>query len=88
MQSQDLAHYKKTQIETATPLQLVVMLYDGAIVNAQRAIEAIRSGNVEQKSQAVDKTLAIVGELQATLDMEQGGDIARNLNSLYTYFCE
>ena len=80
--------YKQTQIETATPLQLVVMLYDGALKHIREAKAAIAEGDMEQKTQAVDKLLAILGELQATLDMERGGDIATNLNSLYTYFCE
>ncbi len=88
MTTPNLNSYMKTQIETATPLQLVVMLYDGAIDNARKAREAIASGDVEAKTRAVDKLLAILGELQSTLDMERGGEISVNLNALYTYFCE
>lgn len=88
MSTEGLSQYMKTQVETATPLQLVVMLYDGAIRNIGLATEAITEGNVEKKTQAVDKLLAILGELQSTLDMERGGEIAVNLNALYTYFCE
>jgi flagellar protein FliS len=88
MPPEGLTHYKKTQIETATPLQLVVMLYDGAVENLQRAKNAIADNDVALKSRSVDKALAIVGELQATLDMEEGGEIARSLNALYAYACE
>lgn len=88
MPTQELTSYKKTQVETATPLQLVVMLYDGAMANVRVAREAIATRDVAKKTQAVDKLLAILGELQGTLDMERGGDIAANLNALYTYFCE
>lgn len=88
MTTPNLNSYMKTQIETATPLQLVVMLYDGAIDHARKAREAIVSGDVEAKTRSVDKLLAILGELQSTLDMERGGEISVNLNALYTYFCE
>ena len=88
MPTQELTSYKRTEIETATPLQLVVMLYDGAMDNLRLARRAIDAGDLEQKTQAVDRLLAILGELQSTLDMERGGDIAQNLNALYTYFCE
>jgi len=88
MQPQNSTNYRRTQIETATPLQLVALLYDGAIDNAHRAAKAIVDKDVATKTQAVDKLLAIVGELQSNLDMERGGDIARNLNALYTYMSE
>ena len=84
MTTEGLTKYKHTQIETATPLQLVVMLYDGAMENLRDAKSAIAEGNVERKTAAVDKLLAILGELQATLDMERGGDIASNLNVVST----
>jgi len=88
MPAPEVTSYMKTQIETATPLQLVVMLYDGAMENTRKAREAIVAGDVEKKTEAVDKLLAILGELQGTLDMERGGEIATSLNALYTYFCE
>ena len=88
MSARELVSYKRTQVETASPLHLVVMLYDGAISNLKLARQAIVDGDVESKSRGIDKALAIIGELQATLDMERGGDIATSLNALYAYFCE
>jgi flagellar secretion chaperone FliS len=85
---QDIASYRRTQIETASPLQLVVLLYDGAIENLAAAKTAISSGDVAAKSHSVDRALAILGELQATLDKEKGAEIAERLDALYTYFCE
>jgi flagellar protein FliS len=88
MNATELVRYRRTQIETASPLELVVMLYDGAIEQCRIAREAVLTKQFASKSRAVDKTLAILGELQGSLDMDQGGELARSLGALYTYMCE
>ena len=84
MQTRGIADYKRTQVETATPVQLLVMLYDAALDNCRRAKDAIAQNDLDGKSQAVDKSLAIIGELQGSLDMEQGGEIAKTSNACWT----
>ena len=61
------------------------MLYDGAIKNASFAVEYMKSGEIEKVHNCLIKAKNIVTELMATLNMEQGGDIAKNLQSLYSY---
>lgn len=77
--------YKKAAVNTLDQNKLIIMLYDGAIKNASFAVEHIKSGEIEKVHNCLIKTKNIVTELMATLNMEQGGDIAKNLQSLYSY---
>jgi flagellar protein FliS len=85
-----IAAYQDVSLETdvmnADPHKLVAMLYDGALLTIGRAKSEMQQGNIEAKGQAISKAIAIIGEgLQAGLDLNAGGEIARNLASLYGY---
>jgi len=80
--------YQQVEVSTCNKLQLVVMLYDGAIRFLGEARTAILTKNVRAKAVALDRALAIIGELQSTLQLEDGGDVAASLNSLYNYMNE
>lgn len=73
------------EIKTATPEMVIVKLYEGALRFLRQARDAQEAGQVAARATAIAKTLAIVNELQQSLNLEQGGDIARNLDSLYFY---
>ena len=77
--------YKKASVNTLDQTKLIIMLYDGAIKNASFAVEHMKSGQIEKVHECLIKTKNIVTELMATLDMDRGGDIAKNLQSLYSY---
>ena len=77
--------YKKASVNTLDQNKLIIMLYDGAIKNANFAVEYMKSGEIEKVHDSLIKTKNIVTELLATLNMEQGGEIAKNLKSLYSY---
>ena len=77
--------YKKASVNTLDQNKLIIMLYDGAIKNANFAVQYIESGEIEKVHDSLIKTKNIVTELLATLNMEQGGEIAKNLKSLYSY---
>ena len=87
MESNPLKAYKETQIKSATPGQLIIMLYDGAIKNINIAIEGFKKKNkkLDTISNAIIKAQDIVSELMVSLDFEQGGDISKNLFSIYIY---
>jgi len=87
MKSNPLKAYKETQIKTATPGQLIIMLYDGAIKNVKIAIEGLakKSKNLDKISNAIIKAQDIISELMVSLDFENGGDISKNLFSIYIY---
>jgi flagellar protein FliS len=77
--------YLQTQVQSRTPLELVVMLYDGAIRFTTEARAAIVVRDVARRGNAVSRAMAILSELQSTLDLEKGGEIAVNLDKLYTF---
>lgn len=77
--------YNHNSVQTASPEQLVVMLFDGAIRFSRRALQAYELGDFGAASASIGRVSAIVGELNSTLDMDAGGEIAQNLRSLYTF---
>lgn len=77
--------YRQTEVRSRTPLELVVMLYDGALTFMTAAQDAIQRGDISARRTAISKTLAIVSELQSTLNMDQGGQIAVSLDELYRW---
>jgi flagellar protein FliS len=86
--------YKETKIKTAGQGQLIIMLYNTAIRQLDEALFLLQAndtgkkdpGKIEKIGKAVVKTQEIISELMVSLDFEQGGEIAVNLFSLYTWF--
>jgi flagellar protein FliS len=77
--------YREAAINTATPLQLIVILYDTAICSLQEACEHIERNNIQARLRSVNRCISVISELQSSLDLENGGDIANSLNRLYDY---
>jgi flagellar protein FliS len=82
---QNAARYRQSQVETASPAQLVVMLYDGAIRFLTVAREKMVSGEIEIRHANLIKAQNIVAELLSSLNHREGGEIAENLQRVYTY---
>jgi flagellar protein FliS len=80
--------YRRTAVQSSSPVQLVVMLYDGALRFCGEARDAILRRDVAAKGKALSKAIAIVGELQGTLDLERGGDVAVSLHQLYSFLTD
>jgi flagellar protein FliS len=83
--SYGLGAYKKTSVETASKEQILLMLYQAAIKNCKKAIEAIDGKNIPKKGEYIGKLQDIIVELSNSLDFEVGGDVAKELASLYDY---
>jgi flagellar protein FliS len=81
-----MAQQYRSQTVSTSPQQLVVMCYDGMILFLNKARNAMEQGLVADKTLYINKTLAIVGELQSHLNFEVGGEIAVNLDRIYDYF--
>ena len=77
--------YRRTQVLTASDVQIIVLLYDGALQALQLAQEGILKNNYADKARFLGRAIAIVSELSDVLDMEQGKDIAASLRRLYEY---
>jgi flagellar secretion chaperone FliS len=77
--------YRQLSVQAASPLGLVVMLYDGVITALIRAIDSIEAHDIEAKCRHLNRALAIIIQLEGTLNFEEGGEIARNLQGFYAY---
>jgi flagellar secretion chaperone FliS len=85
MLTQYARQYEQTQVVTSSGVQLIVLLYDGAIQSLEIARREIQAKNVREKARHLGRAIAIIGELNSVLDYEQGGEIARSLRRLYDY---
>ncbi|MDI5987284.1 flagellar export chaperone FliS [Halomonas sp. M4R5S39] len=73
-------------VMSASPHQLIVMLFDGAQASIRAARIHMQAGNVAEKGKAISRAMDIVNNgLLAALDAERGGEIAERLASLYDY---
>ena len=89
-----ISHYKETRVNTASQGQLIIMLYEEAVKQLDRGLDLlnmnsdgkIEPGNIEKISKAILKAQEIITELTVSLDFDQGGEIAKNLFALYTWF--
>ncbi len=85
MNSQQIGEtYRQTGAQGADPLELVVMLYDVLLDDLGRAIHAICEHDIEKRTAELQHAHRILEQLQGALDMERGGDPARNLDQLYS----
>jgi flagellar protein FliS len=78
-------HYQKTQVESASPAKLLLLLYDGAVRKLNQAVSNYEQKNREEFRTEVVKVQKILNELTASLDHEKGGEVATNLDRLYDY---
>jgi flagellar protein FliS len=78
------AAYLQQAVLTASPGQLVVMLYDGACRFLTQAAYAMREGDRFRSHQRLGRAEAIIDELLVTLDME-AGDISTQLQAIYVF---
>ncbi|MEA3545420.1 MAG: flagellar export chaperone FliS [Thermodesulfobacteriota bacterium] len=77
--------YQNSQILNASPEQILVMLYDGAIRFCRQAKMAMETGNKLVQAEKISRTMAIVSEFSNSLDREVGGEIAEDLDALYDF---
>ncbi len=83
-----LAAYQNSQdlnVLSASPIQLVRMLYSGAIASVQTAREHLQNGDIRGRSRQITKACAIIEELTLSLDKVRGGTVALDLTELYVY---
>lgn len=78
------ASYRQSAILTATPEQLVIMLFDGCHRFLLQAVAAMRDGTPAEAGERVGRATAIIDELQCTLDMS-AGEVAARLAGIYVF---
>ena len=77
--------YLESRVLTADPVELIHMLYEHALLQVRSARSALAVGDIAGRSEAITKTLAVVGELEGSLNYDTGGSISKNLARLYQY---
>ena len=81
----NMNQYQRNHILTASPEQILLMLYDGAIKFCRQALIATEKNELQSKLEGIRRTLAIVTEFSDSLNHEIGGEIAADLDGLYSY---
>jgi flagellar protein FliS len=77
--------YREAAVRGASPVRLVICLYEQAIEDLRRAVIAQEKGDIEARTRGINHSLRVIAQLQSSLDMERGGDVAKNLAGFYTH---
>jgi flagellar protein FliS len=77
--------YQQTGIQSASPLELVVALYEAALRSVTAARTAMAAGDIAGRQAAINRMVDIIHALQQALDLERGGKLAADLDGLYGY---
>jgi flagellar protein FliS len=77
--------YQNNQILNAPPERILVMLYDGAIRFCHQAMQAMDNGDKKEQGEKISRAMAIICEFSNTLNHEVGGQIAEDLDALYSF---
>lgn len=82
------AKYLESDVTHADPTRIIVLLYEGAIFRIGQASQEMAKQNTLASGIALYRALAIIAELRNSLNLEEGGEIARNLDRLYLHMHE
>lgn len=88
MSSGYLRRYQTNKVVTASPGELLLAFYDNALIQVQTAKKAIDARNFSEKGQSLGKVLAILQELDATINDEAAPELSRELHRLYSFMIE
>lgn len=77
--------YLEARVMSATPVELVRILYGAAAQSVREARRHLAEGDIAGRSREISKAVAVLVELQSALDKNRGGDLAGRLNALYDY---
>lgn len=75
----------QTSVAVSDPHQLIGMLYDGAIAWLEKGRRLMLEGQIGPKCEAITRVLHIVSQLREVLNLEAGGELAKNMDRLYEY---
>lgn len=76
--------YRESEIGADNPVHLVLLLYDQLLRDLQRALDAMAKQDIQQRCRELDHALAVVGQLQGTINAESGGEVAQTLDQFYS----
>jgi flagellar protein FliS len=76
--------YQEAAVRNASAIELVIMLYDILARDLHDAIAAMESGNIEGRSAKIKHGFLALQQLEGTLNMEEGGELATNMSRFYS----
>ncbi len=77
--------YRESAVRGASPLGLIVILYDEIVRSVRKALQAFERGEIETRGRELTHAVEVIGYLQSILDFEKGGQVARNLSDFYNF---
>ena len=77
--------YLEARVLSASPMELVRLLYGAAIQSVREARRHLAQGDIRQRSREISRAMEIAVELSGALDLERGGAVAERLAALYDY---
>jgi flagellar secretion chaperone FliS len=83
--SQTELSYRKSAIEGASSIGLIIVLFDTLVGDFRRAAAAIRENDIEKRCSELNHATLVLGRLESWIDMNQGGDSAKTLTEFYAY---
>ncbi|UCC79416.1 MAG: flagellar export chaperone FliS [Candidatus Zixiibacteriota bacterium] len=88
MAKKELKTYRDVKIKNMSQKELIVFLYESALELIDQGKERIGAGDVPGTNEKLDRARNIFLHLLATLNLEEGGEFAKRLSALYSYFVE
>jgi flagellar secretion chaperone FliS len=76
--------YRASSARASNGVGIVILLYEQLVQDLRRGVIAMDEGDVETRTLELGHALEVVGQLQGRLDMENGGNVAQNLDRFYT----
>jgi len=76
--------YREAAVRGASPVRLVICLYEQAIEDLRLAMIAQEKGDIESRTRGINHALTVIAHLQGSLDLERGGEVAKNLARFYS----
>jgi flagellar protein FliS len=76
--------YREAEVGTDNPVRLVVLLYDQLLRDLQRALDAIAQNDIPRRTRELDHAFLVVGQLQGTINLSGGGEVAQTLDHFYS----
>ena len=83
-----VSQYRTSQVSTASPAQVIVQFYDGALKFIRRGREALVNKDIPGKGVALSRAHAVISELRINLDMERAPELCAELDRLYLFVLE
>ncbi len=80
--------YRESAVAGASPVRLVILLYQQAIEDLRRALQALAAGDIEVRTREISHAIQVLGHLRATIDQDRGGTVALNLSRFYAQVIE